>query len=159
MRRLIIIACALLLAACAGVPSHFEKPRVSLAGIALKEAGILEQRFTLTLRVENPNDVAIPIKGLDTTLEINGQPLASGVAASAVTLPALGEARVAIDVTSNIATLLRQLRRAAESGAPRYKLAGKLFVPMRPDGLPFSVEGEVPAIDGLFDPKPNTQQF
>ncbi|HSC80908.1 MAG TPA: LEA type 2 family protein, partial [Chitinolyticbacter sp.] len=145
--------------ACAGVPSHFEKPRVSLAGIALKEAGLLEQRFTLTLRIENPNDIAIPIKGLDTTLEINGQPLASGVAAQAVTLPALGEARIAIDVTSNLASLIRQLRRATESGSPRYKLAGKLFVPMRADGVPFTVEGDVPAIDGLFAPKPKTQQF
>ncbi|TJZ74828.1 LEA type 2 family protein [Chitiniphilus eburneus] len=159
MRRLLILCVTLLLAACAGLPTNLEKPRVSLAGISLKEAGLFEQRFTLTLRVENPNNVALPIKGLDTTLAVNDKPLASGVAAQSVTIPAMGEAKLAIDVTSNLAALVRQLRAANGQGAPRYRLTGKLFVPLRADGIPFDLEGEVPAIEGLFEPAGKTQQF
>ncbi|GAA5786275.1 lipoprotein [Chitiniphilus shinanonensis] len=159
MRRLLTLCLILLLSACASLPTDLQKPRVSLAGISLKEAGLFEQRFTLTLRVENPNNVSLPIKGLDTTLAINDKPLASGVAPQSVTIPAMGEARLAIDVTSNLAALVRQLRAAKGEGGPRYRLTGKLFVPLRADGIPFELEGEVPAIEGLFEPAGKTQQF
>ncbi|UXY16665.1 LEA type 2 family protein [Chitiniphilus purpureus] len=147
------------LAGCAGVPAHFEKPTVSLAGLSLKEAGLFEQRFTLVLRVQNPNRFALPLNGLDADLAVNGKPLASGVAAQAVTVPALGDAKVRIDVVSNLATLARQLRRADGQGLPRYRLTGRLFVPMRSEGIAFEMDGEVPAIEGWFDAPARQERF
>ena len=146
------------LAGCAGVPTHFEKPTVSLAGLSLKEAGLFEQRFTLLLRVQNPNRFALPLKGLDAELAVNGKPLASGVAAQAVTVPALGDPKVEIDVGSNLATLARQLRGSAGQ-LPRYRLTGRLFVPMRSEGIAFEMDGEVPAIEGWFDPPAKQERF
>ncbi|KAF0811822.1 hypothetical protein IGB42_03632 [Andreprevotia sp. IGB-42] len=149
MKRYLLLMACLWLAACAGIPEHFEKPRLSIADVRLKQAGLLEQRFVLTLRVQNPNKVDIPIDGLDTTLAIAGKPLAQGVSHERVTLPALGEALVPVEVTANLSGLLKAWR--AVQGEGKYTLAGRLFVPMRADGVPFAYEGDLPALKGLFN--------
>ncbi|WP_051710019.1 LEA type 2 family protein [Andreprevotia chitinilytica] len=148
IRRWLVLA-TLLLAACMNVPDHFEKPRVSLAGIELKEVGLLEQRFVLTLRLQNPNNISIPIDGLDAELSIADKPLAQGVLRQHVTLPALGEATVPIEVTANLPALIKAWRALQQRGS--YRLTGKLFVPLRPDGVPFDHTGELPMLNDVLN--------
>ncbi|GAB7129265.1 hypothetical protein JCM19000A_37730 [Silvimonas sp. JCM 19000] len=133
-----------LLAACGGIPHDLEKPRVTLAGINFKDANLLQQRFTLALDIQNPNNISVPISGLNAALSVNGEEMATGVSNEAVTIPALGDVVVHIDVVSNLAQLLRQVRNMGNGQAPSYKLAGKLFLPIRPDGIAFEKSGELP---------------
>lgn len=149
MKRILIVLLCLWLAACASVPTHFEKPRVAIADIQLKDVGLLQQRFVLTLRVQNPNKIAIPIDGLDTTLSIADKPLAQGVSHERITLPALGEASLPVEVTADLASLIKAWRSLQAQG--NYKLSGRLFLPQRADGVPFEYEGELPALQGLFE--------
>ena len=50
--------CLLVLAitACATTGRYPESPRVSLSGIQPKDMTLLEQRYSLQLRIMNPND-------------------------------------------------------------------------------------------------------
>lgn len=146
-RLWLALSLLILLGACTGIPHDFEKPKVTLAGIAFKDANLLQQRFTLALSIQNPNNISVPISGLNTTLSVNGEEMATGVSNEQVTIPALGEAVVHIDVVSNLAQLIRQVRAMGNNQTPSYKLSGKLFLPIRPDGIAFEKTGELPPAD------------
>ena len=149
MRRFLLpllLAISTLLAACS-IPHDLQKPNVSLAGITLKSANLLQQRFTLALTIQNPNNIPVPVSGLNANLSVNGQDLAQGVSNEAVTIPALGEATVHIEVVSNLAQLIRQVKAMGDTQTAGYKLSGKLFLPIRPDGIAFEKTGEMPPAD------------
>lgn len=139
-----LFALALFLSACTG----FSKPTVALAGIDIASVGLLEQRFVLKLRVNNPNDFDIPVEGLDFAMELNGQPFAQGVSNTATTVPRRGEAVLEVKTSSNLAHFLRQWREVeskgeGKGGALDYRLKGKVRVAGYGE-WPFEQRGEVP---------------
>ena len=75
LQRVVGVLVLSLLSACSGIV-NFEKPQVNLAGLEVLDLGLLEQKFVVSLRVTNPNDMALPIDGLKMKLDINGQPFA-----------------------------------------------------------------------------------
>ncbi|MEN9658520.1 MAG: hypothetical protein RL571_1985 [Pseudomonadota bacterium] len=132
------------LAACGSLPTDLEKPTVSLAGISVAEVGLLEQQFILNLRVNNPNNIDIPLNGLNINLEVNDKPFANGVSNEATTLPRLGSAVVKLRVSTSLTTFIQQFNALQASGKPiAYRIKGKLFLPLRPDGVSFERQGEV----------------
>ena len=144
MPRLFIAFLIALLAGCGSIQADFEKPTVTLAGISVGEIGLLEQQFVLSLRVANPNNLDIPVNGLQLGLEVNGKPFANGVSAEPVTLPRLGSAVVKLRVRTSLATFVQQYNALQASGKPiAYRVKGKLFIPLRPDGIAFDRQGEV----------------
>lgn len=149
MRRLVCLL-AFLLAACAGLGGLSQKPEISLAGLDLVEFGLFEQRFAIRLRIRNPNDVDLPISGLAFDVELNGQHFATGVSDRAVTVPRLSEAVLEVTATSNLGSVLRQIRELQKCGRDRvdYRMAGRISL----DGIgsiPFERKGDVPM--PLFD--------
>lgn len=149
IRYLVLLAAAAVLIACNAIPSHFEKPQVSLANISLAKFGLLEQQFVLTLRVTNPNDYEIPVNGLHVNVDINNQPFAQGVSNEKVTLPRLGEQIVKMTVTTNLNQVLKQFKslQSADIKLP-YRIYGKVYAPLVPAGVAFERKGE---LDGLSD--------
>jgi len=144
MKRLFCCLLLAVLAACAGLSGLSQKPEISLAGLDLLELGLFEQRFAFRLRIRNPNDVALPISGLTFAVDLNGQPFASGLSDKAVTVPRFGEAVLDVTATSNLGSVLRQLRELQKGGRERvdYRLSGRVMV----DGLgalPFERKGEI----------------
>lgn len=140
---------ALSLSACSGINTLrkiVEPPKVSLANVKLVSAGLLEQRYRLSLRVQNPNGVAIPINGLDYSVNIQGNEFARGVSASSFTLPANGEDLVEIDVSTNLLDSARQVYAMLKSGERNvdYSLSGNVQVNLPfVKSLPFSRSGQV----------------
>src|SRR3990172_1140831 len=93
MRNGIVVALlAFLLLAWRGLSSRLETPVVSFVGIKALEAKLFEQRLELRLRVRNPNDLDLPVRGLDIDVELAGEHFAHGVSAREFTVPARGEA-------------------------------------------------------------------
>lgn len=121
-----------LLSGCAGLAGLREKPTVTLAGLDLLEVGLFEQRFALKLRVQNPNDVELPINGLSFDVALNGQAFAHGVSDVAVTVPRYGEAMLEVRATSSLSSLWRQLRELGKGGGNggretlNYRVSGTL---------------------------------
>ena len=122
------VVVSVLLAACASLGGYREQPRVSLVSIQPLDMTLLEQRYQLSLRILNPNDVELPVSGLSYSVEINDRELAYGVSRQAVTIPALGEAVVGVEVVSSLLGMLRQLQ-SLDDGKKHgldYRISGRL---------------------------------
>lgn len=144
--RLLAFALMLALAGCAVLRMQTaESPRVTVTGLALTGLSLFEQRFAVTLRLQNPNEFPLPIAGFDYVLELDGETFASGVSDRAVTLPALGEEAVTLSVSSNLLSSLDQFRRWQREppATLTYALRGRLSVADAPVRLPFEYDGRV----------------
>jgi LEA14-like dessication related protein len=124
----VLCAAALLLAACALTPK-FIPPRLSVVDVQIESSDLWEQRLKVRMRVQNPNDRRLPVKGLEYTLEVEGQQFASGASAASFVVPAMGEAEFDMNVTTNLAgTLIKLLGRGSDAlgQTVAYRLTGKI---------------------------------
>ena len=144
-RRLLAAALAAPLAGCATLPGGFEKPRVSVAGLRILEIGLLEQRYLLRLRVQNPNDFGFEVTGMDYALDINGREFASGVSDRRVDVPAYAERSFQVPVTSGLADLVDQLRALDNGRMSRldYRLRGHVRIAGIPGRIEFDHSDEL----------------
>ena len=120
-------ALALLGGGCALAPK-LTTPTLTIVGVKLEGSDLLAQRLKVRVHVQNPNDRTLPIKGIEYTLDVDGQPFATGDSAGGFVVPALGEAEFDMNVTTNMAgTLVRLLARPSDARASvPYRLTGKI---------------------------------
>ncbi len=142
-------AIALTLTACSAFAPKLETPRLSVVNVEMLDGTLWEQRLKVRMRVQNPNDRALPIKGLSYTLEVADQDFARGLTDASFTVPAMGEAEFDMNVTANMATALVKLlgqRDGDDSLAERlpYRIVGKVSLA---EGvlrtIPFEERGEL----------------
>lgn len=135
-----------LLAACAtsGL-GNLQSPHVTLSNIAPADnMTFFEQRYHVTLRVQNPNNTALPVDGLNYNVTLNGKEFARGVSQDDVTIPALGEGLVHVTVTSSPFDWVRQIDQLNRNPdlRPSYKVDGNLYLKgIGNSRLPFSQSG------------------
>jgi LEA14-like dessication related protein len=144
MRKIIALFFVIMLNGCAALQSAVEAPGVTLNNLQALDMTVFEQRYAVTLRVQNPNPVPLPISGMNFQLDINDTELGRGVTNEAVVVPAYGEALVKINLVSNLMRVFNQIR-ALESNkgqSLRYRLSGGLSVSNRMGKLPFEYRGE-----------------
>jgi LEA14-like dessication related protein len=139
------LTAVLLLGGCALTP-RLIPPTLTVVDVQLQGSDLWEQHLKVRMHVQNPNDRALPIKGLEYTLEVEGQQFASGESAASFIVPARGEAEFDMNVTTNLAgTLLKLLARGSDtlSQSVAYRLTGKVSLSeglLR--SLPFDERGE-----------------
>ncbi|HLY52322.1 MAG TPA: LEA type 2 family protein [Steroidobacteraceae bacterium] len=127
-----IAACAagaLLASGSCALAPKLVPPELSIVGVQLLGSDLFAQRLKVRVHVRNPNNRVLPVDGLEYTLEVDGQPFATGESAASFVVPALGAADFDMNVTTNVAgTLLRLLARAADARGPGvpYRLYGKV---------------------------------
>lgn len=129
MRVFGVVIVALVLGGCSLLVPRLETPRLSIVNVQLEKGDIFEQRLKVRMRVQNPNDRTLPIRGLSYTLEVSGEEFARGVSGTSFTVPALGEAEFDMNVTANMATaLIKLLGRGKDSMPDRidYRIVGKV---------------------------------
>ena len=128
------------LAGCATMGGLSEPPRVSLVSIAPVDVHLLEQRFRVTIRIQNPNSRDITIRGLDYQIVVNGRIFAQGVSGKPVTVPAWGENTAEVEVVSTLQRVMEQLEELGNRGQPSldYAISGHVSV----DGIPVPVPFE-----------------
>jgi LEA14-like dessication related protein len=134
----------LALAGCAGIGRRLETPRISLANLRVVEASGLETVFEVELRVLNPNEMDLEVKGVDCELEVNGQPFARGISAAQVTIPAYGAEIVPVRAFSSVLSIFRSLVGLSKSAELGYRIKGKLRIggdAILPPLLPFESSG------------------
>ena len=135
-----ILIAFVLLAGCATMGPSLEPPRISLVNIVQQPTSGMETAFQLELRLINPNDVPISLKGIDCRLEINDSTIASGVANEAAELPSLGTIVYPVTAYASASDFIfLMVRLMTESaGTPdnfelNYSLRGHVFLA---DGMP-----------------------
>jgi LEA14-like dessication related protein len=120
------MACAavILLSGCAVM--HLQAPAISLTSVELTDVQIDQQRFTVQLHVQNPNDRPLPIKSVSCTLDVEGVEVGQGQSTAPFTVPANGESDVEMLVTTNFATSVPNLllRVVQRKQLPEYHLSG-----------------------------------
>lgn len=144
MRKLFTLILFVVLSGCAALQSAIETPHVTLNNLQVLDITLLEQRYAVTLRVQNPNPIPIPITGMNFQLDINDMELGSGVTNKAITVPAYGDALVGINLVSNLMRVFNQLRGLEnnKNQSLRYRLSGGLSISSRMGKLPFDYRGE-----------------
>ncbi len=148
------------LAACATLT--MEKPRVNLVNIQPLGGELLEQRFRLTLRVQNPNPDPLEIRGITLTLAINDYDVAEGVGQPNTTIDAFSEATVEMNVSTNVVqgtALMMDLMQKNRSSLA-YRLNGRVHLGNTGvSTLSFSKEGELSLKKQDAASRPGSQQF
>lgn len=123
---IILLACAL--NACALLQAR-DPLGISVIGIEPLPGQDLEMRMAVKIRVQNPNESVIRYNGLALNLEVNGQPLASGVSNQQGQIGRYAEQVLVVPVSITAFAMLRQAyglsRLESLQGMP-YVLRGKL---------------------------------
>jgi LEA14-like dessication related protein len=114
--------------ACALLPPR-DPLTINMVGIDPLPSQDLEMRFAVKLRVQNPNDSAIDYDGLALDLEVNGQPLASGVSDQRGRVERYSETLLTVPLSVSAFSALRQamgLSQTQRLDDLPYRLRGKL---------------------------------
>jgi len=139
------LAGALLIAPGCASSLKLEPPHLSVVTMKVQSADIFSQRLQVRLRVVNPNDRELPIKGISYRIEVEGDQLAEGLTEAPFVVPAMGEAEFDMQVTANLAgTLAKYLMRGSTPDALNYRLVGKVALSsgfLR--SIPFDERGSV----------------
>jgi LEA14-like dessication related protein len=126
IRNLALAGALVLLAGCAST-LKLEAPKLSVVSMKMQSADIFSQRLQVRMRVQNPNDRELPVKGISYRIEVNDSELAQGLTNSPFVVPALGEAEFDVQVTANLASALSQiLSRRGSSDTLEYRLVGNV---------------------------------
>jgi LEA14-like dessication related protein len=108
----------------------FNRPNVTVIGIEMRSGNLLQQNFAVKLNIQNPNDRALPVRGLHAQLNVGGEQIASGVSDRAVVVPAFGESEFDMTISANLALALLKLADKANSHTDSidYDLSGEASV-------------------------------
>ncbi|TPG84696.1 LEA type 2 family protein [Pseudomonas mandelii] len=140
MRRLLALSLSLLLlslSACALLPNR-DPLNINVVGFEPLQSQDMEVRFAVKIRVQNPNETTINYNGVALDLEVNGQPLASGVSDQSGSIARFSETVLTVPVSVSAFSVLRQTLGLSKTqtldNLPYVlhgKLAGGLFGTMR----------------------------
>jgi len=141
------VLCLAVLSACATLSPSFENPQVQVLSIKPQSSKGMDQTLVVRLNVQNPNGIDLPLEGMSYSLSIEGNKVASGVTAEVPTIPAYGEANIALPVTTNLMAMVRLVTGLMMKGQEdlEYELQAKLDVgiPLVPK-LSVSEVGTIP---------------
>lgn len=98
---LILLSLTILnLSSCATL--HLEKPYVSLVNFSPRPINGFEAAFDITLKVKNPNSVALPLSGMTYEIALNGESLLKGATGNLPTIPAYGEDEIQLSISTSL---------------------------------------------------------
>lgn len=121
------LAAAALLAALGGCAvARLEPPRLQVMDVSLLGGDLLKQQLRLKLRVHNPNEVELPVRGITYEVQLAGETFATGESSRDILVPALGATEFDVDVTANAAAALLRVLGSRDRGDPAYRVFGKV---------------------------------
>jgi LEA14-like dessication related protein len=113
---------------CSSLGPKLETPRLMIVSVSMTSADIFSQQFLVRMNVQNPNDRALTIKGIDYQIFLEGDSFAEGVSNAGFVLPALGETEFDMTVRTNfVSSLGRLLSRLNGRDQVEYVVEGKVF--------------------------------
>jgi LEA14-like dessication related protein len=118
---------------CSGLGKSVIPPRVNLVDLQVAEVKPLESTFQVEIRIINPNDFPLSVKGVEFDLELNDQRFGTGVSGQSATIAAFDSQVVPVVVYSSMINLVR----------------GLIKLPQR-EQLTYKIEGSVRMADGTF---------
>ncbi|MWV13088.1 hypothetical protein F3I62_13360 [Pseudomonas sp. R-28-1W-6] len=118
IRIISLILCLALPSSIAGcstwLTDSFEDPQVRLVKVDLVKAKLMEQRFILRFRIDNPNAASLPVRRLDYRVSLNGVLLAEGESNEWFTVAPHSHLQFDVPVRTNLWRHLKGIVRALE---------------------------------------------
>ena len=140
--RILVLTLLILPAACASI-TQLEAPQLEVVDVRMLSGDLTRQQLRVRLRVTNPNDRELPVKGITYKVEVGGEEFASGQSESEFTVPALGTAEFDMSMSANmVAALAGVLSGGDKLDEAKYRLSGR--VNLRQGllrSIPFEKEG------------------
>jgi len=127
----VLFALVALLPGCTSLGSDLVAPRLSLVGVQMLSTDMFAQKFKVRVLVQNPNDLELPVRGLEYQIIMMGDSFADGTSSDAFLLPARGEAEFDMLVTTNFVSSFGRLLSRVGGGKLEnieYEISGKVFV-------------------------------
>ena len=142
-RGLYVVLIASSFIGCTSITRDTQAPSFALADLRPLDATLVEQRFLIGLRVTNPNDHPIRVRGGDAQFEVNGIPFATGVTDQDTKLKPFSEEIVYVTATTNLSKVMQQIGKIAQQRALSYRLKGSLKLDNLPVPIPFDEGGDI----------------
>ena len=117
-----------LLAACSVFQPDLEEPEFRLEQVKILHLGVGEQRFALTLAVDNPNRQSLQVRELRYAVTLGGLDFAQGETSRGFTLAGQDTTEVELEARTQLLGSLPELARMASSGQRSfdYRLEGEV---------------------------------
>lgn len=124
------VACLLLALACGCVVGpRFKEPQLDVVDVEMLKGDLLRQELRVRMRVQNPNNRELPVRGIEYQVQVAGEAFAHGESERDFVVPANGEAQFDVSVTANAAAaLLRLLGSGRKLDAVDYQITGKVML-------------------------------
>ena len=106
--------------------TRLEPPRLQVVDVSLLGGDLLKQQLRFRMRVHNPNDVELPVRGISYEVQLAGETFANGESERDFLVPALGETEFSVDVTANAAAALLRVLGNRDRGDPAWRILGKV---------------------------------
>jgi LEA14-like dessication related protein len=145
--RFSLLALLLAMVGCSLVTPKFTQPNVTVISIEMRSGNLLQQNFAVKLNIQNPNDRALPVRGLHAEMSVSGQQIATGASDRAIVVPAFGESEFDLTITANLALALLKLANKMDQHADSidYDLTGAASIDLPfLRNLPFHQSGAFP---------------
>lgn len=144
-RSSVLCALALIVAGCAGLGGYGDSVRVTVSDIRVLDTTLLEQLYTVTLRIQNRSDRPIAIRGGSFDLAINDRDFGSGVTDQRLTVPAYADAQIEVRMVSTVFGMLRLFQGLQQDGRDTldYQISGRFSLEDGLGGLGFRESGEI----------------
>jgi LEA14-like dessication related protein len=127
LRALFVALFASILAGCAA--TRLQEPHLSVVDVNLVRGDLLKQELRVRMSVQNPNDRALPVKGLNYRVELAGEQFAEGESMGEFVVPAKGETEFDLKVNANLAAaLLQMIGGASRRGQLDYRISGSVHL-------------------------------
>ena len=124
--RLSLFAMLLGLAACTGL-SNLEAPQLDVVDVTMLRGDFTSQQLRVRVKVTNPNDRELPVKGITYKMEVGGEQFATGESEREFTVPALGSTEFDMSMNADMAgALLRLLSGGGKLDEVEYRLSGRV---------------------------------
>lgn len=124
--RISIVVFVLSFAGCAGLEKHIQTPTVHFAGSKIKNASLYDASIDFLIRVDNPNPIALPIHGLNYTVDINGTKMLSGSAQPGTELAAKTDTELTVPVVVRYEEFLDGLQQLVREDSFTYSIKGDI---------------------------------
>jgi LEA14-like dessication related protein len=126
-RALAPLAALLVLASGCGGVSSLQAPDLEVVDVKLLGGDLSGQQLRVRMRVTNPNDRELPVKGITYRMEVGGEQFATGESERAFVVPALGSTEFDMSMNADMAgALFRLLGSGRRLDVVDYRLSGKV---------------------------------
>jgi LEA14-like dessication related protein len=111
---------------CSTLVPKLESPHLSIVGMEVVRADLLQQQLRVRMHVQNPNDRALPVRGITYSVQLGGEDFAHGESERNFVVPALGEMDFDVNVFANAAPVILKYITGSRPDAVEYRITGKV---------------------------------